>query len=311
VGFGLRRLLSKGQTTGRRVDLLGTGMEGSRQRREFLLRARSMTPYVAAVHEHVTFLVPTPSDGKLFVKGDVPEFRVLDRAVAVLRAADRLPPSPTIVDVGAHIGTTTITALALHGFARALAIEPDPENIKLLRANIALNGLDERVTVLPAAASDSPGRRPFVPGSRVEGAYRWMKGKLSDESSPNALLVETITLDGLAADGLVNPATTGLLWLDCQKHEERVLQASSTFVEHSVPIVFALRPRLITESSPLVVQLIGAYEHVIHLRRRATGPDESSWIPEINPIEHLAELCRRRASTDVLVGRGLDGVAAG
>jgi FkbM family methyltransferase len=306
VTFRLRHLRLKGQIAERDVDPHAAAKLEKRERREFLLRARSLTPYVAAGYRDLTFLVPTPSDGKLFVNGEASEFRILERAVSILRTAGRLPGSPTIVDVGAHVGTTTIPALAHHGFARAVAIEPDPENVRLLRANLALNGLMDRVTVLEAAASDTAGRRPFLRGARDEGAYRWKKGSLTDEPSPSALVVETITLDQLTVDGIVDPATTGLLWLDCQKHEEHVLRSASAFVDHRVPIVFALRPHLLAESSPLVVQLMDAYEQVVHLRRRAAGP-ESSWIPEIRPIEHLADLCRRRAATDVLVARGLDG----
>lgn len=261
---------------------------------------------MTAEYRDLLFVEPTLSEGKLFVHGELPEFRMLERAVSILREAGRLPQSPTIVDVGAHVGTTTISALAHHGFARAVAIEPDPDNVKLLRANLVLNDLTDRVHVVAAAASDTSGTAPFLPGSRDEGAYRWMKGKLTDEPSPGSLLVDTVTLDQLVGNGLVDPAATGLLWLDCQKHEEPVLRSASAFVEHGVPIVLALRPHLLTDSSPLVLQLTDAYEQVVHLRRRAAGPD-SSWAPEIKPIEYLAELSRRRAATDVLVASGLDG----
>jgi FkbM family methyltransferase len=175
--------------------------------------------------------------------------------------------------------------------------------VKLLRANLALNGLDDRATVLPVAASDSAGLQPFERGTRTEGAYRWTKGRIADRSSADAVLVETVTLDGLVADGLVDPQAVGLLWLDCQKHEERVLQTASVFVERRVPIVFALRPRELGPSSPLVRQLTRAYEHVVHLRRRARS--DGAWTPQIEPIAQLAELCGRKSSTDLLVATGL------
>jgi FkbM family methyltransferase len=275
-----------------------------RQRQEFLDHARLLTPYVGAVYRGLVFLVPTLSDGKLFVKGEVSEFRILDRAVSILRDAGLLPKAPTIVDVGAHVGTTTLTALAHHGFARAVAIEPDPDNVKLLRANIELNGLSDRVTAIPAAASDAPGEQAFEPGAREPGAFNWMKGKLTDEPSPDAVTVETVTLDQLAEEGVVDPESTGLLWLDCQKHEEQVVEAASAFLDRRVPMVLALRPHLLDETSPLVTRLIDTYDNVVHLRRRATGPD-STWEPEIRPIGDLTELCRRRVSTDVLVACGL------
>jgi FkbM family methyltransferase len=285
-------------------DSEAAAKRGKKERREFLLRARPLAPYVTAEYRDLLFVEPTLSEAKLFVNGELSEFRMLERAVSILRAAGQLRESSTIVDVGAHVGTTTIPALEHHGFARAVAIEPDPANIRLLRANLVLNGLVDRVDVIAAAASDTSGTAPFLPGSRDEGAYRWMKGKLTDEPAPGSLIVETVTLDRLAADGRVDPAATGLLWLDCQKHEEAVLQAASSIVERGVPIVLALRPSLLTESSPLVVQLMAAYEQVVHLRRRADGP-ESEWAPEIRPIGYLVDLSRRRSTTDILVARGL------
>jgi len=48
------------------------------------------------------------------------------------------------IDVGANLGTHTLYALQEAGFERALAIEPDPRNLPLLRANLALNGVEGR-----------------------------------------------------------------------------------------------------------------------------------------------------------------------
>jgi hypothetical protein len=108
-----------------RPDANDAARRTRRRRRELLDRARLLTPYVAAVNQGLVFLVPTSSDGQLFVKGEVSEFRILDRAFSILRDARLHPKAPTIVDVPAHVGTTTLAALAHHGFARAVAIEPD------------------------------------------------------------------------------------------------------------------------------------------------------------------------------------------
>jgi len=72
-----------------------------------------------------------------------------------------------------------------------VAIEPDPDHLPLLRANIALNKLDDRVTVVEAAIWDRCRlRQPFIQGSRRSGVSRWMMGRVSEEPPPDAIAVE-------------------------------------------------------------------------------------------------------------------------
>jgi FkbM family methyltransferase len=227
---------------------------------------------------------------------------VLERACAILGDAGRLAAKATIVDVGAHIGTTTIPALTHQGFVRAIAIEPDPAHLPLLRANIALNGLEERVTVIAAGVSDTHReRQPFVQGSRKEGAYRWMKGRLAEESSPGAVSVETVALDGLAEAGMVDPATTGLLWFDCGRCEEQALRSASLFLERRVPLVFTLRQHQFTKPGDLLARLRETYGHVVDLRSPSLADPVSEWARTIRPIDDLATLPEDRKITDALV----------
>ena len=262
-----------------------------------------MTPYVAVEYRDDVFVLPTAIDGKLFVSaGRRSDLVVLERVCAILRDAGRLAGKETIVDVGAHIGTTTIPALTHHGFVRAVAIEPDPVHLPLLRANVALNGLEERVTVIAAGVSDAHReRQPFVQGSRKEGSYRWMKGRLAEEPSSGAVSVETVALDGLAEAGIVDPATTGLLWFDCGRCEEQALRSASLFLEHRVPLVFTLRQRQFTDAGHLLARLRETYGHAVDLRSPSLAEPVSEWVPTLRPIDDLATLPEGKKITDVLV----------
>jgi FkbM family methyltransferase len=273
---------------------LGRGSSG--------LSPPSLTPYLAAEHPDGVFLVPTRAHKKFFIRGEPKDARVLERAVEILRRTGQGPEQSTLVEVGAHIGMTSIAALTRHGFERAVAIEPDPENLRLLRANVALNGLHERVTVIDGAVTDTPGRRQFLPGTRKgpAGTYSWMKGQLTDAPSPGSITLRTFTLDGLCEAGLIDPATTGLVWLDCQKHEERALRSASILFERRVPIVFVLRPGKLERSRPLVRALVRAYESVVELRHPAPRP-EVAWNPVFQPIDAIVSLSDRKRLTDVLV----------
>jgi FkbM family methyltransferase len=274
----------------------------ARARTAFWEMAQSMTPYVAIQHQGDVFIVPTLIDPKLFVKAGRPEFVVLERACAILRKGGRLAGEQTIVDVGAHIGTTTISALRHHGFLQAVAIEPDPVHLPLLRANVALNGLDERVTVVEGGASDTPRQQAFAQGSRKEGTYRWMKGRLVDEPSATTVTVETVTLDGLAEAGIVDPQRAGLLWFDCGRCENAALQSASAFLERRVPIVFTLLRDQFKGSGPLLSRLEETYERVVDLRSPRLSEPLSSWTPSFRPVADLAVLPGEdKKLTDVLV----------
>lgn len=67
-----------------------------------------------------------------------------------------------VADVGAHIGWySLLLARAVGPEGRVLAVEPAEENLRYLRRNIAANGFDDRVEVLPAAATDFTGVAEF------------------------------------------------------------------------------------------------------------------------------------------------------
>lgn len=66
-----------------------------------------------------------------------------------------LKPNDVMVDIGANEGYFSILAGSLG--AKVYAVEPDPNNLIMLKNNIALNGLNHKITVLPVAASDHTG----------------------------------------------------------------------------------------------------------------------------------------------------------
>ena len=260
-----------------------------------------MTPYLALQRGEEAFLIPTSIDAKVFTTGRRPEFPVLERACAVLRAGGRLAGGETFLDVGAHIGTATIPALLQQGFARAVAVEPDPTHLPLLRANIAINGLEDRVAVIAAAVSDSARQQHFSQIGR-KSPGRWMKGRLTDEASPITVVVDTVTLDGLVAAGVVDPDLTGLLWFDCAGAEEPALEAASTFLERRVPIVFPLREHHVTNAGGLIARLRDTYESAVELRGPRLAEPLSTWVPAVVPAEDLASLVPgRKKLTDVLL----------
>lgn len=56
----------------------------------------------------------------------------------------------TLIDIEANIGFYALS-LAKAGTAKVIAIEPNPAALERLRFNVALNGAEDRITILPAA----------------------------------------------------------------------------------------------------------------------------------------------------------------
>lgn len=83
---------------------------------------------------------------------------VVDEVYDGCYSAATLRPGDTVVDVGANIGTFTILAARKIGpQGRLVCVEPEPENARLLAANISRNGLTW-VSRVEAALDRAPGR---------------------------------------------------------------------------------------------------------------------------------------------------------
>jgi FkbM family methyltransferase len=66
-------------------------------------------------------------------------------------------PGDVVYDVGANIGVYTRMLAQWFKAGHVVAFEPMSDNVSLLRDNVALGGLRERVTVLPLALGDHDG----------------------------------------------------------------------------------------------------------------------------------------------------------
>lgn len=143
----------------------------------------------------------------------------------LLDAIARLPwqDDAVCVDVGANLGNHTIYLAAVLG-RRVVAIEPEPRNAALLRANVARNGLEELVDVVEVALGDQPGRADLV--QRTAGNAGTFMTVPGDR-------VAVVRLDEVVADG----ERIGLLKLDVEGDEAAVLRGAAGRIARDRPIV--------------------------------------------------------------------------
>ena len=145
-------------------------------RDKFFNDAAEHSPLVAVETPHGFFLVST-TDGNvgrsLFLKRTRGEFRALQRGMSALEAIDAADRarSGLFIDVGANIGTSTVSALTKFGFEQGVALEPEPNNHFLLSINIAANRLSSRVRTLQTAVSNESGTAKLQVSPNKSGGH--------------------------------------------------------------------------------------------------------------------------------------------
>jgi FkbM family methyltransferase len=268
------------------------------QRSRFYERARGLTSYITVESEGLSFLVPTAdaSGKKFFIRRTRKEMRTLAVALARLEAAGVAVARTTFIDVGANIGTTTLAALHA-GFRSVLACEPEPSNARLLRANVALNGAQDAVTVLQAALSTQAGAARLDLGRGSRAKSRLLAGA-DDSPRGTPIEVRTVSLDQLVRDGTVDLDSVGFLWLDVEGHEYHVLEGAQAVLGRRVPLVIELNPKLLRRAGTIEMLphlLVRYYTHLLDLRR-----PESAFAP-VSSIEDLVSHYSPRGFTDLLL----------
>lgn len=96
-----------------------------------------------------------------------------------------------MVDVGANMGYFSLLWAGSNPGNRVFSIEPVFRNIDMIRKNIEMNGLNDRITVMPVAASNRRGMSSFDEGSAAETGH----GGLTKAPSPDSTKITTIMLD--------------------------------------------------------------------------------------------------------------------
>ncbi len=168
----------------------------------------------------------------LLLSGDY-EPHVAAALTAVLRADSRL------LDLGANIGFFSLLAAVRCPRGRVFSLEPDPGNFRLLAASIALNGLADRITAWPYAASDAAGvavlsdlGNPRNLGARFVSRSRAVLQARVHGPQPSFREIRTVRLDDLLAAESVD-----VIKVDVEGHEPLALRGAEGLLQRCRPVI--------------------------------------------------------------------------
>ncbi len=147
----------------------------------------------------------------------------------------RLRPGAAFYDVGAWIGLFSLGAAQRVGpSGRVVAVEPSPDTARLLRRHVALNGFEDRTTVLETLVGDEVGTQTFFTKSGLD-----MSNSIAAQTPgaerrelPMTTLDEVVAATGLAPD---------FVKIDVEGYEWEAVRGLEETIERHRPILLVER----------------------------------------------------------------------
>jgi len=153
--------------------------------------------------------------------------------------------SATFIDVGANYGLYTIIGALWNPSLRIVAFEPVPQIHEGLRRNVALNGLEDRITCEMLALSDKSGSATFfLPNAEskdLDSAGTLVADGWQARHNSPRIQVETLRFDDYEKR---NPLRVDLIKIDVEDFEADVLAGMQGIITRDRPfIVCEVLPR--------------------------------------------------------------------
>jgi FkbM family methyltransferase len=104
-----------------------------------------------------------------------------------------IPENAWILDLGSHHGAYAVTALLRYPTAQVIAVEPDPNALNLLRKNIELNSLKDRIEIVDAAIGAQDGEAMLE--QSIEGS--WGNRVITKPGASPVVRIKTLCLTSI------------------------------------------------------------------------------------------------------------------
>ena len=189
---------------------------------------------------------------KLFIDESF-DFRVLIRTKKLLGKENS---KSTLINVGAHIGSSCIPAIKKNYFKNLIAFEPSKRNFRLLKANILLNEIDDRTQIYNLALSNKKANLYLGMFNNNTGDYRIVKNK-----QKNTEIIQSDILDNYTYNLNKN---NSLVFMDAQGHEAEIFMGAKKTIRKKIPFVFEFAPFWLNKDWLKKISILFKYYNFFH-----------------------------------------------
>lgn len=177
-----------------------------------------------------------------------------DEIVAFLKDRKALQSGGALIEVGANVGTQSVYLNLAHKFDRCVFVEPDLESAYLLRANIALNGLSQKSSIVECGVGDVEGEFCLRRNATSAGQSTLRDHHIEHFVTSADLFtraptvnVPVVTLDMLLKDQGVSPEQISMIWMDIEGFELNALRGMMNILASGPPMALEYSPIWMSE----------------------------------------------------------------
>ena len=185
----------------------------------------------------------------------------------------------TLYDIGANIGVICIPAVNRGLVKKAYAVEPENKNFDLLKMNIAINNLQNKINTYNYALSDQDDKKIEMELAEDNSGDHRIKSMIKfnthGEEKRKTTEVFTKKFDTLFKN--INPKTD-LIWIDTQGYEPIILSGAKDLINSRAPIVLEFWPYALKRigSWELMLKIIAQFDKYIDLSQETIELQEIS-----------------------------------
>jgi FkbM family methyltransferase len=166
------------------------------------------------------------------VESDAVIARLVDLGLFTLQTS-------TVVEIGANIGTQSVYFGLNPKVNKVVAIEPDPQNLSLLRRNVFDNGLEQKVIIVPFGVAPQEDELVLHRATANSGAASFKTHFASGDS----VKVAVRPLQSILDDIKVGEESVGLIWMDVEGFEPDIFPTLLPFLNAGVPVFLEFSPQ--------------------------------------------------------------------
>lgn len=135
-----------------------------------------------------------------------------------------------VLDIGANIGYYVLIEAFFAPFCKIYAVEPSPANVDLLRKNVQINQIYDKVEITTGAISNKTGEgKLFL--SNQSNVHSM------EQSSGRNITVRTWTTDDFLQSKRLEPSKVNVVRMDTEGHEAKILQGMCKLLKGSQPLL--------------------------------------------------------------------------